>query len=139
MRGQTWLGNGVRGIAARALGRDAPTILLHVGDLDPSGESIFEAMAADAAAFVEAAPLHDPRAPARFGELAALRWSDIDWHRELIHVRQALARAVIDAPKSGKVRSVPMAPEVAQALARLGQREWWTGDDDFVFIGPCGK
>lgn len=45
---------GVRGIAERALDRLAPTILLHVGDLDPSGESIFEAMAADAAAFVEA-------------------------------------------------------------------------------------
>jgi hypothetical protein len=39
-------------IAARALKRDVPTVLLHVGDLDPSGESIFEAMAEDAAAFV---------------------------------------------------------------------------------------
>ena len=26
-----------------------------------------------------------------------------------------------------------MAPEVAEALARLGQRERWTGDDDLVF------
>ena len=37
----------------------------------------------------------------RFGELAALRWSDIDWQRELIHVRRALARGEIEAPKSG--------------------------------------
>lgn len=44
---------GIRGIAERALDRLVPTVLLHVGDLDPSGESIFEAMAADAAAFVE--------------------------------------------------------------------------------------
>ncbi len=44
----------VKGIADRALARSVPTILLHVGDFDPSGESIFEAMAADAAAFVEA-------------------------------------------------------------------------------------
>jgi hypothetical protein len=44
----------VRLIANRALSRDVPTVLLHVGDLDPSGESIFGAMAADAAAFVEA-------------------------------------------------------------------------------------
>ena len=41
-------------IADRALARDVPTILLHVGDYDPSGESMFEAMAEDAAAFVEA-------------------------------------------------------------------------------------
>jgi hypothetical protein len=39
--------------SARALDRDVPTMLLHVGDFDPSGESIFESMAADAAAFVE--------------------------------------------------------------------------------------
>jgi hypothetical protein len=44
----------IRLIADRALSRDVPTVLLHVGDHDPSGESIFEAIAADAAAFVEA-------------------------------------------------------------------------------------
>lgn len=45
---------GIRGIAARALDRDVRTVLLHVGDFDPSGESIFTSMAEDAAAFVEA-------------------------------------------------------------------------------------
>jgi integrase len=74
----------------------------------------------------------------RFGELAALRWSDVDWQRDLIHVRRALARGVIAAPKSGKVRSVPMPPQVAQAVATLGQRELWTDDDDFVFVSPTG-
>lgn len=44
----------VRHIAERALERSKPTVLLHVGDYDPSGESIFAAIAADAAAFVEA-------------------------------------------------------------------------------------
>ena len=74
----------------------------------------------------------------RFGELAALHWSDVDWQGELIHVRRALARGAIEAPKSGKVRSVPMVPEVAQVLARLGQRELWTGDEDFVFVSATG-
>jgi hypothetical protein len=41
-------------IAHRALARDVPTVLLHVGDYDPTGESMFAAMAEDAAAFVEA-------------------------------------------------------------------------------------
>lgn len=43
----------VRLIADRALAIERPTLLLHVGDFDPSGESIFEALAQDAAAFVE--------------------------------------------------------------------------------------
>ena len=41
--------------------------------------------------------------------------------------RSASARSYaggqLTTPKSGKVRSVPMAPDVAEALARLGQRE----------------
>ncbi len=51
-----------RRIADRALGRDVPTVLLHVGDLDPSGESIFAAMAQDAAAFVDADRVADSQA-----------------------------------------------------------------------------
>ena len=43
----------VRQIVDRALARDVPTVLLHLGDFDPSGESIFEAMLADARAFLE--------------------------------------------------------------------------------------
>jgi hypothetical protein len=31
-----------------------------------------------------------------------------------------------------------MAPDVARALARLGERERYTGDDDFVFAGEAG-
>ena len=31
-----------------------------------------------------------------------------------------------------------MAPDVASALARLGQRDRFTGEDDFVFAGEAG-
>lgn len=75
----------------------------------------------------------------RFGELAALCWKDIDWQRDLIHVRQALSRTTIGPPKSGKVRSVPLTPGVAQVLARLGQRDLWTDECDFVFVSPTGS
>jgi hypothetical protein len=45
----------VRLIAERALDWEhVPTLLLHVGDFDPSGESIFTALSEDAAAFVRA-------------------------------------------------------------------------------------
>ncbi len=42
----------VRQVADRVLARDVSTVMLHVGDFDPAGESIFESLAADAAAFV---------------------------------------------------------------------------------------
>jgi len=53
-------------------------------------------------------------------------------------VRASYAGGELTTPKSGKVRSLPMAPGVAAALAALGQREWWTGDDDLVFVGEAG-
>ncbi len=73
----------------------------------------------------------------RRGELIALRWRDVDFGR-LIRVRANYAGGQLTTPKSGKVRSVPMAPDVTSALARLGQREWFTGADDLVFPGTTG-
>jgi hypothetical protein len=43
----------VRSIVDRARLANTATVLLHVGDYDPSGESIFEAMCEDASAFLE--------------------------------------------------------------------------------------
>jgi hypothetical protein len=39
-------------IADRAIASEKPTVFLHIGDFDPSGESIFDAMSEDAFAFV---------------------------------------------------------------------------------------
>ena len=74
----------------------------------------------------------------RRGELLALRWRDVDFAGQVLRVRASYAEGQLTTPKSGKVRSVPMAPDVATALAALGQRESWTGDDDLVFAGPGG-
>ncbi len=45
----------------------------------------------------------------------------------------------LKTPKSGKVRSVPMAPDVASALAKLGRREESVSHDDLVFPGIVGQ
>ncbi|MGH2849448.1 MAG: tyrosine-type recombinase/integrase [Solirubrobacteraceae bacterium] len=74
----------------------------------------------------------------RRGELVALRWRDVDFAGQAIRVRANYSFGQLVTPKSGKVRSVPMVPEVAQALARLGGREWFTGDEDPVFAGAVG-
>jgi integrase len=67
-----------------------------------------------------------------------LRWRDVDFVGQAIRVRASYSGGEVTTLKSGKVRSMPMAPDVASALAGLGQRERWTGDDDLVFVGTVG-
>jgi integrase len=74
----------------------------------------------------------------RRGELLALRWRDVDFAGSVVRVRASYAAGALITPKSGKVRSVPMAPDVASALARLSGREHWTSDNDLVFAGEAG-
>lgn len=75
----------------------------------------------------------------RRGELVALRWRDVDFPGQAIRVRANFSHGELVTPKSGKVRSVPMVPELARALARLGQRERFTDDEHPVFAGQAGK
>lgn len=44
-----------------------------------------------------------------------------------------------DLPKSWKVRSMPLMPQVAQVLGRLRQRDYFTSDDDLVFVNAVGQ
>lgn len=74
----------------------------------------------------------------RLGELLALRWRDVDFSNSAVHVRQNFTNGRVDTPKSGQERTVPMTDEVAEALAKLGQREQNRADDDLVFCGPAG-
>ncbi len=74
----------------------------------------------------------------RQGELVALRWRDVDFPGSAIRVRASYTNGHLTSAKSGKVRSVPMAPRVAEALARLSQREFFTDEDDVVFAGITG-
>jgi integrase len=75
----------------------------------------------------------------RRGELLALSWRDVDFSGQVVRVRASYADGALTTPKSGKVRSVPMAPDVAEALAKLGRRQSWTADDNLVFVGPGGS
>ena len=75
----------------------------------------------------------------RQGELVALRWRDVEFAGAYIRVISSYTQGQLTTPKSGKVRSVPMAPEVAQALARLGQSRQHVGEDDLVFERVPGQ
>jgi integrase len=75
----------------------------------------------------------------RLGELLALTWRDVDFAGSVVRVRGSYAAGVLTTPKSGKVRALPLAPDVASALAKLGDRKHWVGDDELVFCGETGN
>lgn len=75
----------------------------------------------------------------RMGELLALEWRDVDFAGDVIRVRRSYnAHGGVGSPKSGKVRSVPMVPDVAQSVASLAGRGRFTEDRDLVFPGELG-
>jgi integrase len=75
----------------------------------------------------------------RQGELLGLQWRDVDFVDVQVHVRRNWTDRTLKIPKGKKVRSVPMVPEVADALARLKEREHFTDDDDLVFCSEVGE
>lgn len=75
----------------------------------------------------------------RLGELLGLRWEDVDFAADLIRVRHNYSGSREGTPKSGRGRAVPMMREVAEALAKLGGRERFTGDQELVFCDPIGR
>jgi integrase len=74
----------------------------------------------------------------RLGEVVALRWADVDFAGERILVRKGVTRWIEGAPKSGRVRSVPLVEQVARALDGLSRRERFVGPDEFVFCNELG-
>jgi integrase len=74
----------------------------------------------------------------RMGELRALRWRDIDFASRTVHVRENFVGGRLGRPKSGKVRSVPLADQVAVELDGLSRREDFTLPGDLVFPSVTG-
>ena len=75
----------------------------------------------------------------RRGELVALRWRSVDFPRRHIRVVASYTERALSTPKSGRARSVPMAPAVAHALARLWQERPDVTEDELVFPGVFGE
>jgi integrase len=76
----------------------------------------------------------------RLGEALGLNWGDVDFVAGLVHVRRNYTGKPprLKVPKGKRVRSVPMTPRVVDALAKLKERERFTGDADAVFATVLG-
>lgn len=78
-----------------------------------------------------------PMTGLRLGELAALRWLDVDWSASRIRVRRNYVLGEFGMPKSRRAtRAVPLADEAAQALEHLHRESDYRADDDLVFADP---
>ena len=75
----------------------------------------------------------------RRGELVALRWRSIDFARRTVRVVASYSERFLSTPKVGRARSVPMAPPVDEALARLAGRGHDDQEDDLVFPATFGE
>ena len=79
----------------------------------------------------------------RWGEVSALRWSDIDEQADVIHIRRAHWNGIVDTTKTGRTRTVPLTPELATAL--LDHRKLLVAaqhpglDDGLVFPSTKGE
>jgi hypothetical protein len=104
----------VRQVVDRAVQRIVPTVLLHVGDLDPSGESIFESLINDVQAFLreEVETAATEAAPNAIGPLA---------EREAAEARLADLRGRLDDFRraTDRLQTIRAAPK-CRCLARCG-------------------
>ncbi|MGH2902161.1 MAG: tyrosine-type recombinase/integrase, partial [Solirubrobacteraceae bacterium] len=76
----------------------------------------------------------------RASELRNLRWRSVDLADSLVHVERGYTdEGGEQLPKSYKVRSVPLMPQVAQVLAVLRARGYFTTVDDLVFVNAVGE
>ncbi len=74
----------------------------------------------------------------RMGELIALRWGDVDFSTESLHVYNSYSLGTLTAPKSGLVRTVPMADQV-QKLLKVHRKTVPRGREELVFPGERGE
>jgi integrase len=59
------------------------------------------------------------RAGLRYGEVAGLHKTDVDFRRRVIEVRRSCGwRRRVELPKNGRIRRVDMSPQLAEALAQ---------------------
>lgn len=72
----------------------------------------------------------------RIGELAALRWTDVDVSSRKIHVRRSYSHGVETTPKNGKGRSIPMSTQLYTTLAEHRLAE---GGAERVFLSDKGE
>lgn len=75
----------------------------------------------------------------RRGEALALNWRDVDFAREVVRVRANWSYGQLVSTKGGRVRSVPLIPQLAGSLKQFRDGLAVVGLDDPVFSNEIGE
>lgn len=74
----------------------------------------------------------------RFGEMAALKWKNVDFRLRVIKIRETLVLGQETTPKTpGSIRDIEMLPPVIEALRDHRKVTW--GKSDYVFLNRYGR
>ncbi len=74
----------------------------------------------------------------RFGEMAVLKWQNVDFKLGVIKIRETRVRGEEGRPKTpGSVRDIKMLPPVVEALR--DQRKHTMGKSNYVFLNQKGR
>lgn len=57
------------------------------------------------------------RTGVRIGELLGLRWSDVDFEQAQVTISTSIVNGIRDTPKNRRIRTIPLAPDVFDALS----------------------
>ncbi len=71
--------------------------------------------------------------------MLTLRWADVDLDGCSLLVRRNLSAGVETDPKGRRNRYVPLSDPALAALARLGSRDDFTGEEDYVVCNRWGR
>jgi integrase len=74
----------------------------------------------------------------RIGELVELRWRDVQWTDQRLHVRRSYGQNGVKSTKGGHGRSVPMTPDLVALLDGLSKRDHPAMADDLVLVDDKG-
>jgi integrase len=76
----------------------------------------------------------------RVGELLGLKWDDVDFDRNVIHIRRSVVKQRIGPPKTeSSQKPVPMDTELANTLWLWKQESPYHAPSDWVYASPAKK
>jgi len=76
----------------------------------------------------------------RISEITGLKWCDVDFAGQVIHVRRTWIQGKVSQPKTkSSATPVPLAPALAAALQQWKAAAEFSGPDDWVFASTTGR
>jgi integrase len=74
----------------------------------------------------------------RVGELLGLKWEDVDFDKNVIHIRRSIVKQRIGPPKTeASQKPIPLDAELANSLWLWKQETPYNGPSDWVYASPA--